>query len=491
MRATTLLRLAVAGNRTDHLRTGLTALSAALAVVTLLAAATVLAVEGEAGYASALLAESGLRPGVATALIMLSLPVLALTGQCIRLGAPARDRRLAAIRLAGATPRQAVLVASAETVAAALLGAVAGVGVFQLLRLLLDRRDAAGRLLLPTDVFPPPLPVAAIVLAVPLTAGVIGALLLRRIVISPLGVVRRTRNRAPWPWPGSLIVAGLVLFALPRHLESIGGKAMVTALTGGVALTMIGVVVGTGWIAHTAGRLLHRFGPRPAMLLAGRRLMADPWSGSRTFAALLAGVVAGAIALGYRVQLETQFRAFAAYNAMFPADSTMGLAEDEDFYVGAVDLVMVAVGVGIAVAAAGVLVTLAESIVARRRSYAALAAVGVPRRTMSEAVLWHTLAPLVPAVLLALLSGVGLTRLMGTEISVEGPTGTICDAACRAGTASPVALPTPPPVTVTVPVPVDTLAMLGGGALLAMLVVSAVGLLVLRSSTNLEELRAG
>ena len=58
------------------------------------------------------------------ALLLLALPVLALAGQCIRLGAPARDRRLAAIRLAGATPRQAVLIAVAETVAAGLLGSV-------------------------------------------------------------------------------------------------------------------------------------------------------------------------------------------------------------------------------------------------------------------------------------------------------------------------------------------------------------------------------
>ena len=493
MRPGTLLRLAVAGNRTDHLRTVLTAVSAALATVTLLAAATVIAIRGEAErYAGALLAESGLRVGVIAALILLALPVLALTGQCIRLGAPARDRRLAAIRLAGATPRQAVLIASAETVAAALLGMVAGVGVFLMLRVLLERRDAAGRLVLPTDVLPSPLSLVLVGIAVPLVAGLIGAVLLRRVVISPLGVIRSSRRRSPWPWPGMLIVAGLVLFGAGRRADDLGTTSLAALLTGGVALTMIGVVLGTGWIAHLSGRLLHRFGVRPAMLLAGRRLMADPWSGSRTLAALLASVVAGAVALGYRANFETEFRASRIYDEMLGGMSAQGPTGDEDFYLGTIDLVMVAVGVGVAVAAAGMLVALAESIVARRRAYAALTAVGVPRRTLSEAVLWHTLAPLAPAQLLALVSGIGLTRLMGTEVSVGGDTGYLCDAACQSGPGAPVEVATPlAPVVVAVPVPVEMLAWLGGGAFLAMLAVAGIGLLVLRSSTDLEELRAG
>jgi hypothetical protein len=53
------------------------------------------------------------------------------------------------------------------------------------------------------------------------------------------------------------------------------------------------VVLGTGWIAYTVAGLLHRFGPRLAMLLAGRRLMDNPWNGSRTLAAVLAGVFVG------------------------------------------------------------------------------------------------------------------------------------------------------------------------------------------------------
>lgn len=494
MKPAVLARLAVAGNRTDHLRTVMTAASTALASVALLSAATVLAIRGgeqvfsdvselpstpgAEQYASPLLAEAGLRPGVAAVMILLSLPILALAGQCIRLGAPARDRRLAAIRLAGATPGQTVLIAGAETVAAGLLGAISGVGAFLLLRVVLERRNAEDKLILPTDVLPSPVAIAVIVLAVPVLAGLIGALLLRQVAISPLGVVRRTRKRGPWPWPGVLIIVGLLLFELPQRLaeHAPSGEAIATMLSSGVALTMLGVVLGTGWISYTTGRLLLRFGARPSMLLAGRRLMADPWNGSRTLAALLASVVAGAIALGYRVHFTTEFDAYAQFNKATAKDGiTVGAPESEGFYTGAVDLIMMGVGIGIAVAASGMLIALVESIVARRRANAALTAVGVPVGTLSRAVLWQTLLPLVPALLLALVSGIGIARLLGTEVTVGGG-----DPAENL-----------PAVRLAVPVPVEHLALLGGGALLAMLLATGIGLLVLRSSTDLAELRVG
>jgi hypothetical protein len=512
MKPSTLVLLSLAGTRTDRLRTVLTAASSALAAVALLSAATVASIRGghrveqpdgsstlapgSEQYSSALLAEAGLRPGVITALILLALPVLALAGQCIRLGAPARDRRLAAIRLAGATPRQAVLVASAETAVAGALGSVLGFGILLVLRVLLERRDGQGRLALPTDLLPGPFLIALCLVAVPLLAAAIGTLLLRRVIITPIGVVRRVRDRKPLPWPGVLIVAGLVLFAVPGQMDrALNETVLMLCLAGGVGLTMIGVVLGTAWISYTIGRLLVRIGRRPAMLLAGRRLMADPWNGSRTLAALLAGVIAGAIAVGYRQFMITQFQGYDRINALAAAGdgSGQGAAEAPDFYLGAMRLVLVAVLIGMTVAAAGVLVALAESIVARRRAYAALTAVGVPRRVLSESVAWHTFAPLLPAVLIALASGITLARLIGTEVRVEDG-----ESVCRATEAQCAADPMTfteyvvrHEVVLQVPVPWAGLLLLAAAALVAMLVAVGAGLVVLRSSTDLEELRAG
>jgi hypothetical protein len=47
------------------------------------------------------------------------------------------------------------------------------------------------------------------------------------------------------------------------------------------------------------------------------------------------------------------------------------------------------------------------------------------------------------------------------------------------------------PVLTAAPVPLGGLAVLGGGAFLGMLLVAGAGLMMLKSSTDLEELRPG
>ncbi len=66
--------------------------------------------------------EGGLRIGVVTGALLLVVPVLALTVQALRMGSVARDRRMAALRLAGATPNEVRAVAAAEAARAAALG---------------------------------------------------------------------------------------------------------------------------------------------------------------------------------------------------------------------------------------------------------------------------------------------------------------------------------------------------------------------------------
>jgi hypothetical protein len=257
---------------------------------------------------------------------------------------------------------------------------------------------------------------------------------------------------------------------------------------------MIGVVLGTGWISYISGRLLLRFGRRPAMLLAGRRLMADPWNGSRTQAALLAAVVAGVVAIGYRQLMITEFESFERLDAITgQGEDGPGFAADTGFYLGAFRLVLIAVGIGMIVAAAGVLVSLAEGIVARRRSYAALTAVGVPRGVLSESVAWHTFAPLLPALLIAVAAGAAISRSLGTE--VRQSTGeTVCRATqdlCATNPDTYTEYVATAEVVLAVPVPWAGLALLLGFALIVTLLAVGAGLAVLRSSTDLEELRAG
>jgi hypothetical protein len=356
-------------------------------------------------------------------------------------------------------------------------------------RAALDRRNPDGTRPLPTDVLPSAGWVVAIMLLVPVLAAAIGALLLRKVIITPLGVVRRTRERRPSVLPGVLLLGGvfapLVIKPLGLWLfKKLGAEGMGTTIfligtTLLIVLAILGVVLGTGWISFTVGRLLQRFGRRPGMLLAGRQLMADPWNGSRAQAALLGSVIIGAGVYAYRAVMATDFRATAEASKRL-GDDAGGYAADTAFYFNAISLINIAVDLGIVVAAAAVLIALVEGIVARRRAYAALIAVGVPRRTLGEAIAWQTLAPLVPATLVSLIVGVGLVR---------APTGGTAD--YQGGSCDGAGVCQDAAVSLPVPIPFGELALLGAIAVGVMVLVAAVGWQLLRMSTDLEELRAG
>jgi len=510
----TLLRLALAGSRTDTLRIVLTAFSAALAAVVMLSAATVMAipkvpsVDFSPGlseqYRIQLLVEPGLRPGVVFALILLTIPVLVLAGQCARLGAPARDRRLAAFRLAGATPRQVVAIAAAETGAASALGSAFGLAVYLVGRRVAHRPDAAGKLLLPTDVLPPPWALVVLCLSIPLIATAVAALLLRRVAITPLGVVRRARRtRAPRPWPGVLIALGVASFAAIGPLSRWYGSrddAMPAALLplllfGGGLLAALGIVLGTGWISYTTGRVMQRLARRPAALIAARRLLADPWNGSRVFAALLVCALFGAGAAAMRAGFATD-SATQETSARRHAEATGQpyIPDDNSFYFEAMDLVNLAVLVALVIASAGLLVALVEGVVARRRAYATLVATGVPRGTLARALAWQALAPVVPAILLALSVGVALPRGLGTESRSGGGSFTTCDASAELCT-NPATRDAytrtveVPEVLARIPIPYADLAQVGLVALAAVVIVTGIGMLLLRGSASPEDLR--
>ncbi|MFC4063922.1 FtsX-like permease family protein [Actinoplanes subglobosus] len=521
IRPAVLLRLATAGGRSDRIRTALTSVSSALATVTLLAAATVAAIpDGDAAYRVEMIARGEQRAAVIAALLLVAVPILVLAGQSIRFGSPARDRRFALLRLVGATPGQAVQLAVCETVLAALLGSVAGLASFLALRVVLGHpvsdgapalsADVAGAgldlpagadlvlstgvsgagfalptgvsgadLALPTDVLPPVVVMILILLFVPVSAAIVAAVLLRPVIMTPLGVVRRVRDRRPAGWPGLLIIGGVLapvivnpfggwLLENADEAEPSPGLAALT-LAAVVLLATAGVLLGSGWIAYTCGELLQRFGQRPGMLLAGRRLTADPWSGSRLHAALFAALIVGAGASGVRsyvVAMQTAGDRMADLSGRGPVPGG-------EYQLNPITLVDLAVTAVIGLAAAGILVALAEGITSRRRVYAAQVAAGVPRRVLSEAIAWQALAPAVPAVLISLTLGWSIVRSLGSTVTV----GAVEEQGLR--------------VTMPIAVPFADLVMLGGGAVVALAAVAGMGALLLRSNTDLEEIRVG
>jgi hypothetical protein len=312
-------------------------------------------------------------------------------------------------------------------------------------------------------------------------------------VTSPLGVVRRAgRRRAPKPWPGLLIVAGVGTFGVLEpvshflarlHISTGGGRLLeITVFFLAVLSAAVGVALGAGWISYTAGRILRRFGRRPASTLAAARLIADPWQGSRTFGVLIVATLFGggtaAVYGFFQVQQQVNNANQVAMDAL--AGNSGYFDEPDTFYTNATLLVLIAVAVAGIVAALGQLVSISDAIVSRRRTYAALVATGVPRSVLARTQVWQSMAVAVPTLALASVAGMLIPRLLfGTTIAIPGSPVTV-----ESGQTFQV-----PDITRHVPVPWADLGLVVAFAALAVLVTVGIGLLFLRPSTSVEELR--
>ena len=383
-------------DRGEWWRVALTAAGAALATGFALAAVALASLRGwyHVPVASGLLDEPGTRSGVIAGLLLLLVPMLGFLGQCARIGAVHRDRRLAGLRLAGATPWQVRRIAALETGLACLLGsAVATVFTVLLLLRLWDRPTA-----------PAWAGIALVAVAVPLLGAAAGALALRRVVASPLGRVRRSAPPRTGRGPGLLFLAGLLvvgvatLFAVLSTSSAASNRPSI-----GLPLTMVGAVLAVGagsvWLsgamAKVTGRILAARARSAATLIAAERLRDDPWAAARTHAAVLLVTVVGTGFMGVREVMGDVVR-------------TQRFSERADYYLTGLDLTGTAIAIAFAITLSGLAVGTAESLATRRRGLAAQAATGVPRAVLGRSLLLETALPLAPAVLLAGLGGTAI-----------------------------------------------------------------------------------
>ncbi len=383
-------------DRGEWWRVALTATGAALATGFALAAVALAALRGSyrVPIAAGLLDEPGTRAGVIVGLLLLLVPVLGFLGQCARIGAVHRDRRLAGLRLAGATPWQVRRIAALETGLACLLGSAVATALSLLLLLRQwDRPTALAWV-----------GIALVAVAVPLLGAAAGALALRRVVASPLGWVRRVGPR-DGRGPGLLFLAGVLLVAVLALLTvTTTSTAAPNRPNGEPPLQLMGVVLAVGagavWLsgatAKATGRILAARARSAATLIAAERLRDDPWSAARTHAAVLLVTVVGTGFMGIRQVLSDVVR------------TERNLAESASYYTTGLDLTGAAIVVAFAITLSGLAVGTAESLATRRRGLAAQAAAGVPRTVLGRALLLETALPLAPAVLLAGLGGTAI-----------------------------------------------------------------------------------
>lgn len=383
-------------DRGEWWRVALTAAGAALATGFALAAVALASLRGSyrVPVAAGLLDQPGTRSGVIVGLLLLLVPVLGFLGQCARIGAVHRDRRMAGLRLAGATPWQVRRIAALETGLACLLGsAVATVLSVLLLLRHWDRPTAlawAG--------------IVVVALGVPVLGTAAGALALRRVVASPLGRVRRlgpSDGRGPGLLflAGVLIVAALALLTVATTSSTAPNRPngrLPLQLMGGVLAVGAGAVWLSGATAKATGRILAVRARSAATLIAAERLRDDPWSAARTHAAVLLVTVAGTGFMGIRQVLSDVVH------------SSQDVYKSASYYTTGLDLTGAAIAIAFAITLSGLAVGTAESLATRRRGLAAQAAAGVPHAVLGRAMLLETALPLAPAVLLSGLGGMGI-----------------------------------------------------------------------------------
>lgn len=239
--------------------------------------------------------------------VVLLLPIVVFLGAAVRFGGAARDRRLAALRLAGADHRMIGRFAAGETLTGALLGLIVGAGLFLIGRQVTPLVQVAGLSAFAADVRPPAVLVALAVVAAPLAAVAVGLIALRGVVAEPLGVVRRAtppRSR-PW-WRLAVPLAGLaLLYPLLRGGISSFDVLSRYQVAAGAVLMLIGVVTLLPWLIETTVRRM-RGGP-VAWQLAVRRLQVDG-AGNARLVSGVAVAVAGTIALqGLFTGIEDDF----------------------------------------------------------------------------------------------------------------------------------------------------------------------------------------
>lgn len=221
----------------------------------------------------------GLRLAVPVGLAALLLPLLALVVNAVRWGSQERDRRLAALRLAGMSAAQVRILTAAEVGLASAVGAVGGGLSFVALTAALARWLPGGGAFF-LDALPPAPAAVAIIVGLPVFATLTAVGALRRMIINPLGVVRRAAVTRPGLWRLLPLVAGLALVGWLLLTNLSQSDAAVPFFLAG-ALIMVGLLVGAPVLCLGVAKLLLRMDRHPTMLLAARRAQASAGSAAR------------------------------------------------------------------------------------------------------------------------------------------------------------------------------------------------------------------
>lgn len=351
-------------SRAERVRARLVAAGAAVATFLVCTAVSLADYQDEGGSLTGL------------GLALLAVPVAGLVHQANRLASATRERRLAALRLAGATPGDVRRLGALEGGLLALGGSLGGGALYVVTHL-------AG-----------PLPQVPVVVALVTLGGVLsGARAGRHVVASPLGVARRARVRGPRVWDLLLFAAGVGLFVLGVVVRGrfplVGAYGSVVAMAAGLVLLLFGVTLAATWGIRAYARRTGRRARSAEALLAARLVEADPRAWARALSVVSLTVFFGAGA---------------------------GAQQAGVGYSQAHALVDVALLVALVTSAVALVVHQAEELIDLRRSFAALAASGVPERALGGVLVRQAVIAALPVCVVAAVSGVAVVVLTVMDV---------------------------------------------------------------------------
>ena len=236
----------------------------------------------------------GIRVLLLLGAVLLLVPVVIFIVMTTRVAAAHRERRLAAIRLVGATRLQAAVVAAVETGLGAVAGTALGwVGYEAGRRILAATLTFQGARFFLDDVVVAPWLLALVLVGVPLLAMLTTVVAMSRVQAGPTvadGVHAGWSRAARRALPLAAGIGGLLAAApLRRVVDGETGQTLDNLAPLFLILTIIGFVTIGPWLCMLAGRGIARVSRRVPGLIAARRIASDP---SATFRAVSVVVLA-------------------------------------------------------------------------------------------------------------------------------------------------------------------------------------------------------
>jgi len=337
-------------------------------------------------------AEADLRAGLVAILVILATLTGGLAVQALRLGTAARERRMAALWLAGASNKQVRRLSVTDAAMAGLAGGLLAGPLYLLLSLLLGLLPRMAQVLPganPVDVVVWP----AVVVVMTATGALIGELLHEDIP--------QPRSEQPDGTPRrSGVAIGAVLIVVALLTAPFIGYVATTALVVGLAFAMLHL--NRLWF-RTAGRLLAQSG-NPVNLLASAWLTADARSAARMSTLLgCCGFLIGLLIHG-----------------LIAIAMSSGVDEQADFFVTGYGMAIVGLLMVVGVAMGALIVGVADQLVDQRRHLASLTALGVDARFLRRMITRQIATVGAPA----LAGGAAVGMLLGLERVVGAPLAT-------------------------------------------------------------------